>query len=83
MCNQTNPWLIDINVLMVYPSSKLYREMVKRCWAKADEIEKYREIRELVRELRVPTGFAVLAASKSGDTAWETAGTARGDCEDD
>lgn len=63
VCNQTNPWLIGVNMLTVYKSSELYREIEAGRWMEAGEIEKYEEIRELVRGLEIPTEFAMLGAS--------------------
>ncbi|MEI3376413.1 MAG: radical SAM protein [Coriobacteriales bacterium] len=63
VCNQTNPWIVGVNMLTVYPSSELYREIEAGCWAEAGEVEKYEEIRELVRGLEIPTEFAMLGAS--------------------
>lgn len=63
VCNQTNPWLIGVNMLTVYKSSELYREIMAGRWVEAGEIEKYEEIRELVRSLEIPTEFAMLGAS--------------------
>lgn len=63
ICNQTNPWLIGVNMLTVYKSSELYQEIEAGRWIEAGEIEKYEEIRELVRGLEIPTEFAMLGAS--------------------
>ncbi len=62
-CNQTRPWLIGANMLTIYKSSELYREMEADRWEEEAEVEKYEEIRELVRLLEVPTKFAMLGAS--------------------
>lgn len=63
ICNQTNPWLIGVNTLTVYKSSELYQEIEAGRWIEAGEVEKYEEIRELVRGLEIPTEFAMLGAS--------------------
>ncbi len=62
-CNQTSPWLVGVNMLTVYASSELYREIEAGRWIEAGEVEKYEEIRELVRGLEIPTEFAMLGAS--------------------
>ena len=50
-------------MLTVYASSELYREIEAGRWIEAGEVEKYEEIRELVRGLEIPTEFAMLGAS--------------------
>lgn len=61
--NRTHPWLIGANMLTVYESSRLSSEMEAGRWEEEVETEKYREVRELVRLLEVPVGFAMLGAS--------------------
>ena len=63
VCDQANPWLIGANMLTVYPTSALYREMQAGRWTEEAEVEKYEEIRELVAGLRIPVTFAMLGAS--------------------
>lgn len=63
VCNQLNPWLIGANMLTVYPSSELYREIEAGTWNEAGEVEKYEEVKELVAQLTVSTEFAMLGAS--------------------
>ncbi len=63
VCNQTNPWLIGTNMLTVYRSSELYREIDAGRWIEAGEVEKHEEIRELLLDLEIPTEFAMLGAS--------------------
>lgn len=63
VCNQTNPWLVGVNMLTVYKSSELYREIDAGHWVEAGEVEKYEEIQELVRGLKIPTELAMLGAS--------------------
>lgn len=62
-CNQTHPWLIGANMLTIYKSSELHREMETSRWEEETEVEKYQEVRELVRLLDIPTEFAMLGAS--------------------
>ncbi len=61
--NQTRPWLIGANMLTVYESSELYREIAAGNWQEAVEVEKYEEVKELVGALAIPTEFAMLGAS--------------------
>lgn len=61
--NHTNPWLIGANMLTIYKSSELYQEIVAGKWQEETEVEKYEEVKELVRTLAIPTEFAMLGAS--------------------
>ncbi len=61
--NRTHPWLIGANMLTVYESSELHREIVAGNWQEAAEVEKYEEVKELVGALAVPAEFAMLGAS--------------------
>lgn len=61
--NRTNPWLIGANMLTIYRSSELYREIVAGNWTEETEVEKYEEVKELVARLENPVEFAMLGAS--------------------
>lgn len=61
--NQTNPWLVGVNMLTIYPSSELYEEIVAGSWQEEMEVEKYEEVKELVANLTIETEFAMLGAS--------------------
>lgn len=63
ICNQLHPRLIGANMLTIYPQSKLYQEIEKGNWKEESEIEKYKELRVLVKKLKNPTLFAALGAS--------------------
>ena len=63
VCNRTNPWLIGANMLTIYRSSALYREIEAGRWREAAEVEKYEEVKELVAQLDIPVEFAMLGAS--------------------
>ncbi|MBS5645622.1 MAG: TRAM domain-containing protein, partial [Clostridiales bacterium] len=54
VCNRTNPWLIGANMLTIYRSSALYREIEAGRWREAAEVEKYEEVKELVAQLDIP-----------------------------
>lgn len=62
-CNQTAPWLIGANMLTVYKSSELHRDIEAGRWAEESETEKYEELKELVGHLEVSVDFAMLGAS--------------------
>ncbi len=63
ICNQTNPWLIGANMLTVYKSSELHRDIEAGRWTEESETEKYEELEELIGHLEGPVDFAMLGAS--------------------
>ncbi len=65
ICNQLHPTLIGVNMLTVYPESELYQEIQRGNWQEESEIEKYKEIRTLLENLKIPTQFAALGASNA------------------
>lgn len=65
VCNQLRPRLIGANMLTIYPDSELYREIGRGNWQEEGELEKYREIRALLENLRIPTVFAAMGASNA------------------
>lgn len=62
-CNQAHPWLIGVNMLTVYATSALAREIAAGRWQEAGEVEKYEEVRELAARLDIPVELALLGAS--------------------
>ncbi len=65
VCNRLHPELIGVNMLTVYPESRLYEEVRRGSWKEAGEIEKYQEIRALLEGLEIPVRFAALGASNA------------------
>ncbi len=65
VCNQLHPTVIGANMLTIYPDSRLYGEILKGNWKEESETEKYREVRVLVEQLKIPTVFAALGASNA------------------
>lgn len=65
VCNKLHPKLIGANMLTIYPQSELYQEIRKGNWQEEGEIEKYKELRVLVEELKNSTVFAALGASNA------------------
>ena len=65
VCSALHPMRIGVNMLTVYPDSELYQEIRRGNWKEAGELEKYREIRTLLQELRIDTEFAALGASNA------------------
>lgn len=65
ICNQLHPQIIGANMLTIYPNSELYQEIQKGNWQKETEIEKYKELRTLVRYLDIPVWFAASGASNA------------------
>lgn len=65
VCNRLHPTVVGANMLTVYPDSGLYEEIGRGNWKEESETEKYREIRTLVENLKIPTVFAALGASNA------------------
>lgn len=65
VCNRLHPELIGANMLTVYRESELYREIRNGTWREEGEIEKYRELKVLIEELRIPVIFAAMGASNA------------------
>lgn len=65
VCNKLNPKLIGANMLTVYPDSELYQEIKNGNWHEEGEIEKYEELKVLVKSLTIPVIFAALGASNA------------------
>lgn len=65
VCNQLHPGLIGVNMLTIYPDSELYQEIQSGNWKEEREVEKYREIRTLIKNLQIPVKFAALGASNA------------------
>ena len=63
VCDQTHPSLIGANMLTIYKNSELYQEIITGNWEEETEIEKYQEIKALVKNLEIPVEFAMLGAS--------------------
>lgn len=65
VCNQLHPVEVGANMLTIYPDSELYQEIKKGNWEEESEIEKYKELRALVENLKIPTIFGALGASNA------------------
>ena len=63
--NQLHPFLIGPNMLTVYPESRLYQEIQNVNWKEESEIDKYRELQTLVKNLNISTYFAAMGASNA------------------
>ena len=50
-------------MLTVFEGSALHREILAGNWEEESEVEKYREIKALVKALDIPVEFAMLGAS--------------------
>lgn len=61
--NQINPKLIGASMLTAYPTSELYSEIQNGRWTEETEIEKYEEMKLLIRGLEIKTVFAAMGAS--------------------
>lgn len=65
VCNQLHPTEVGANMLTIYPESELYQEIQKGAWREERELEKYKEIRVLIENLKIPTVFEALGASNA------------------
>lgn len=65
LCNQLHPTLIGANMLTIYADSELYAEIQRGNWQEEGELEKYKEVRTLIENLRIPTIFAAMGASNA------------------
>jgi len=65
ICNQIHPTLIGANMLTIYPDSELYTEIQHETWQEEGELEKYKEVRTLIENLRIPTIFAAMGTSNA------------------
>lgn len=65
LCNRIHPVLIGANMLTIYPDAELYEEIKRGNWREEGELEKYKEVRTLIENLRIPTIFAAMGASNA------------------
>ena len=65
LCNKIHPTLIGANMLTIYPDSELYTEIQRGNWKEEGELEKYKEIRTLIENLKIPVIFAAMGASNA------------------
>ena len=65
ICNQLHPILIGANMLTIYSDSELFHEIRQGNWQEESELEKYKEVRTLVKHLSINTTFAALGASNA------------------
>lgn len=65
VCNQLHPVEVGANMLTIYPDSELYQEIKKGNWKEESEIEKYKELKTLVENLKISTIFGALGASNA------------------
>ncbi len=65
ICNQLHPELVGANMLTIYKNSLLYQEIRKGNWRPESEMEKYKEMKTLVKNLSIETEFAAMGASNA------------------
>lgn len=65
ICNQLQPEMIGANMLTVYSNSQLYQELKNGNWKEESEIEKYKELKVLLKNLKIPVEFGALGASNA------------------
>lgn len=63
ICNQLHPRIIGASMLTVYPDSELFQEIRQGNWQEEAELEKYQELKILVKNLHIPVWFGALGAS--------------------
>jgi radical SAM superfamily enzyme YgiQ (UPF0313 family) len=71
VCNQVHPLLVGPNMMTVDPDSELYKDVQEGKWTEEGEHEKYREIRVLAENLKIPTTFAAMGASNAFNMQFE------------
>lgn len=52
-------------MLTIYPESELYQEIKQGNWKEAGEIEKFKELKVLITNLKIPVFFAAMGASNA------------------
>ena len=52
-------------MLTIFPNSELYKEIEEGHWQEETEIEKYKELKTLVDNLKIPVWFAAGGASNA------------------
>lgn len=65
LCNQLHPARIGASMLTIYANSELYQEIQRGNWQEETEIEKYQELRVLLKNLQGPVWFGALGASNA------------------
>ncbi len=65
ICNQLHTELVGANMLTIYKNSLLYQEIRKGNWRPESEMEKYKEMKTLVKNLSIETEFATMGASNA------------------
>lgn len=65
ICNQLHPKIIGANMLTIYPGSELYQEIKQGNWKEESELEKYKELKVLIKNLDIPVRFGALGASNA------------------
>lgn len=65
VCNQLHPIMLGASMLTIYPESELFKEIQNGNWKEEGELEKFREMKVLVEELKIPVYFGALGASNA------------------
>jgi len=52
-------------MLTIYPESELYREIQAENWREEEELEKYRKLKVLIKNLHIPVWFTAMGASNA------------------
>lgn len=65
VCNQLHPLEIGASMMTIFPDSELYQEIKNGNWTEESELEKYKEVRALIENIKIPTIFGALGASNA------------------
>lgn len=63
--NQLHPVIVGVNMLTIFSTSELYREIQSGNWKEETELEKYTEIKTLIENINIKTTVAGMGASNA------------------
>jgi len=63
--NQLAPVIVGVNMLTIFPTSELYKEIQNGNWTEETELEKYSEIKTLIENIKIKTTVAGMGASNA------------------
>lgn len=63
--NQLHPVIVGVNMLTIFKTSELYKEIQNGNWKEETELEKYTEIKTLIENIKIKTTVAGMGASNA------------------
>ncbi len=63
--NQLHPVIVGVNMLTIFQTSELYKEIQNGNWKEETELEKYTEIKTLIENIKIKTTVAGMGASNA------------------